>query len=69
MNIHEYQSKQILKSFGVNVPNGKPAFNVRTRLPGKSRRNLARQGRVSSRLRSMLAAVARLAVSNSPTVA
>jgi succinyl-CoA synthetase beta subunit len=28
MNIHEYQSKQILKSFGVNVPNGKPAFNV-----------------------------------------
>lgn len=28
MNIHEYQSKQVLKSFGVNVPNGKPAFSV-----------------------------------------
>ena len=28
MNIHEYQSKQILKSYGVNVPNGKPAFSV-----------------------------------------
>lgn len=28
MNIHEYQSKQVLKSFGVNVPNGKPAFTV-----------------------------------------
>ncbi|MBR6268528.1 MAG: acetate--CoA ligase family protein, partial [Selenomonadaceae bacterium] len=23
MNIHEYQSKQVLKSYGVNVPNGK----------------------------------------------
>lgn len=28
MNIHEYQSKQVLKEFGVNVPNGKPAFSV-----------------------------------------
>ncbi len=28
MNIHEYQSKQVLRSFGVNVPNGKPAFSV-----------------------------------------
>ena len=28
MNIHEYQSKQVLRSFGVNVPNGKPAFTV-----------------------------------------
>ena len=28
MNIHEYQSKQVLKSFGVNVPNGIPAFTV-----------------------------------------
>ena len=28
MNIHEYQSKAVLKSFGVNVPNGKPAFSV-----------------------------------------
>ncbi len=28
MNIHEYQSKQILKSYGVNVPNGMPAFTV-----------------------------------------
>ena len=28
MNIHEYQSKQILKSYGVNVPNGLPAFSV-----------------------------------------
>ena len=28
MNIHEYQSKQVLKSYGVNVPNGKPAFSV-----------------------------------------
>jgi len=28
MNIHEYQSKQILCEFGVNVPNGLPAFSV-----------------------------------------
>jgi succinyl-CoA synthetase beta subunit len=28
MNIHEYQSKQILKSYGVNVPKGLPAFSV-----------------------------------------
>jgi len=28
LNIHEYQSKAILKSYGVAVPNGKPAFTV-----------------------------------------
>ena len=28
MNIHEYQSKQILKSYGVKVPEGFPAFSV-----------------------------------------
>ena len=28
MNIHEYQSKAILKEYGVAVPNGKPAFSV-----------------------------------------
>ena len=28
MNIHEYQSKQVLKTFGVKVPNGIPAFTV-----------------------------------------
>ena len=28
MNIHEYQSKQILREFGVKVPNSKPAFSV-----------------------------------------
>lgn len=28
MNIHEYQSKEILKSYGVAVPNGKAAFTV-----------------------------------------
>ena len=28
MNIHEYQSKQVLREFGVNVPNGLPAFSV-----------------------------------------
>ena len=28
MNIHEYQSKAILKSYGVAVPNGSPAFTV-----------------------------------------
>ena len=28
MNIHEYQSKAILRSYGVNVPTGKPAFSV-----------------------------------------
>ncbi|MBR4695866.1 MAG: ADP-forming succinate--CoA ligase subunit beta [Selenomonadaceae bacterium] len=28
MNVHEYQSKQILKSYGVNVPKGLPAFTV-----------------------------------------
>lgn len=28
MNIHEYQSKDILRSYGVNVPNGHVAFTV-----------------------------------------
>src|SRR6185312_5706875 len=28
MNIHEYQGKEILKQFGVAVPNGKVAFTV-----------------------------------------
>ena len=28
MNIHEDQSKQILREFGINVPNGLPAFSV-----------------------------------------
>ena len=28
MNIHEYQSKEILRSYGVAVPNGKAAFTV-----------------------------------------
>ena len=27
MNIHEYQSKQVLKEFGVKVPNGHAAFS------------------------------------------
>lgn len=29
MNIHEYQAKQLLKKFGVAVPEGHPAFNVK----------------------------------------
>ena len=28
MNIHEYQSKEILRSYGVAVPKGKAAFSV-----------------------------------------
>ncbi|EKU70841.1 ADP-forming succinate--CoA ligase subunit beta [Selenomonas sp. F0473] len=28
MNIHEYQSKQVLREYGVKVPNGLPAFTV-----------------------------------------
>ena len=28
MNIHEYQAKEVLGSFGVPVPKGKPAFTV-----------------------------------------
>lgn len=28
MNVHEYQGKEILKSYGVTVPNGKVAFTV-----------------------------------------
>ncbi|MDQ6989729.1 MAG: succinate--CoA ligase subunit beta, partial [Mariprofundaceae bacterium] len=28
MNIHEYQAKQLLASFGVSVPAGQPAFSV-----------------------------------------
>lgn len=28
MNIHEYQAKQLFKQYGVNVPNGKPAFTA-----------------------------------------
>ena len=29
MNIHEYQSKEVLKSYGVTVPKGKAAFSVK----------------------------------------
>lgn len=28
MNIHEYQGKAVLKSFGVPVPRGYPAFTT-----------------------------------------
>ena len=28
MNIHEYQAKQLLREYGVNVPNGLPALSV-----------------------------------------
>ncbi|MBQ1416474.1 MAG: acetate--CoA ligase family protein, partial [Selenomonas sp.] len=28
MNIHEYQSKAVLKAYGVTVPEGLPAFTV-----------------------------------------
>ena len=28
MNIHEYQSKAILRGYGVNVPDGGAAFSV-----------------------------------------
>ena len=28
MNIHEYQAKEVLRSFGTPIPNGKPAFTV-----------------------------------------
>ena len=28
MNIHEYQSKAILRGYGVNVPDGGAAFTV-----------------------------------------
>ena len=28
MNIHEYQGKEVLRQYGVNVPNGKVAFTV-----------------------------------------
>lgn len=28
MNIHEYQGKEVLKKYGVAVPNGKVAYTV-----------------------------------------
>ena len=28
MNIHEYQSKQIMREYGIHVPEGYPAFTV-----------------------------------------
>lgn len=28
MNIHEYQGKEVLKQYGVTVPNGKVAYTV-----------------------------------------
>lgn len=28
MNIHEYQSKAIMKEYGIHVPEGYPAFTV-----------------------------------------
>lgn len=28
MNIHEYQGKEVLRQYGVSVPNGKVAFTV-----------------------------------------
>jgi len=34
MNIHEYQAKILLKKFGVNVPEGHPAFNIPEAIEG-----------------------------------
>ncbi len=34
MNIHEYQAKILLKKFGVNVPEGHPAFSVQEAVEG-----------------------------------
>ena len=34
MNIHEYQAKQLLKKFGVAVPEGYPAFDVKEAIEG-----------------------------------
>ena len=28
MKIHEYQAKQIMKMYGISVPNGSPAFSA-----------------------------------------
>ena len=30
MKIHEYQAKQIMKMYGISVPNGSPAFSRRS---------------------------------------
>ena len=32
MKIHEYQAKQIMKMYGISVPNGSPAFSVSPRI-------------------------------------
>lgn len=34
MNIHEYQAKQVLAKFGVNIPEGIPAFSVEEAVAG-----------------------------------
>ena len=31
MKIHEYQAKQIMKMYGISVPNGSPAFSLKRR--------------------------------------
>ena len=35
MNIHEYQGKAVLRSYGVSVPNGKVAFTVEEAVEAK----------------------------------
>lgn len=37
MNIHEYQSKQIMREYGIHVPEGYPAFTVEDALENAKR--------------------------------
>ena len=55
MNIHEYQSKQIMREYGIHVPEGYPAFTVEDALENAKRLDMpvvvVKIGRASCRER------------------
>ena len=65
MNIHEYQGKEILRKYGVSVPNGKVLLQLKKL--SKQQKNLERQF-VLLKHKSMLADAGKLAVLKLPKI-
>lgn len=64
MNIHEYQSKQILRQYGLHVPEGYPAFTVEDAVQSAKRLDTPVVV-VKAQIRSMQADAAKQAASRS----
>lgn len=65
MNIHEYQSKQIMREYGIHVPEGYPAFTVEDALENAKRLDTPV---VVVKAQIHAAAAGRRAVSSSPVL-